>query len=518
MNSAPHILIVDDSESSQLLIKKYLSHENYKLVVAQTGKQALSKSKSNYFDLILMDIELPDIKGFEVCRQLKENSSTKDIPVIFVTIRSDTKSLAKGFEAGGIDYIHKPFSEEELRMRVRTHLDLKQTHDDLIRAKEKAEQSEKLKMAFLSNMSHEIRTPMNSIIGFAELMTDDDLTEEEKHEYISIIINSGQQLLNIIDEILTVSKQEAGEIKLIDQNIDLNKLLSEIKTAHTKLIKDKPIELYLSIPEGNNPMIVGDKVRIKQIFDNLLSNANKFTSRGFIEFGYQLSDKNPEKIKFYVRDSGIGIPENKQSTIFDRFAQVEDYMTRNYHGTGLGLSIVKNLVELMGGTIHLESEEGKGSIFWIEIPYRPAKTTKQTKLTRETPFKIQHIVADWHDKTILIVDDFEQIYYFFEEALRKTGARLLYAHDGVEALEQYNEHAEEVDLALIDIQMPRMNGIDLCKAIREQGGKIPLIAQTGLALNINKADALKAGFDTIIYKPIEISTLQKVLEKYLNNG
>ena len=135
MNSAPHILIVDDSESSQLLIKKYLSHENYKLVVAQTGKQALSKSKSNYFDLILMDIELPDIKGFEVCRQLKENSYTKDIPVIFVTIRSDTKSLAKGFEAGGIDYIHKPFSEEELRMRVRTHLDLKQTHDDLIRAK-----------------------------------------------------------------------------------------------------------------------------------------------------------------------------------------------------------------------------------------------------------------------------------------------------------------------------------------------------------------------------------------------
>ena len=515
MKKNPFILVIDDSKSSQLLIKDYLSSEPYTLVFADSGKQALAKARSNSFDLILLDVELPDKNGFEVCKALKSDPHTAATPVIFITVYGEGENLAKGFEAGASDYIHKPFSKEELKARIKTQLDLKQALYDLVVAKEKAEQNEKLKMAFLSNMSHEIRTPMNSIIGFAELLTEDDLTREEKEEFISIIINSGQQLLTLIDEILTVSKQEAGEIKLIDQNINLNKLLNEIKMTHTKLLAGKPVELYLTIPEGVNPIIIGDKTRIKQIFDNLLSNANKFTSRGFIEFGYQLPGKDSKNITFYVRDSGIGIPEKKQATIFDRFAQVEDYMTRNYHGTGLGLSIVKNLVELMGGTIQLESQMGKGTIFRFDIPYRPAKKSKQATPPKEAPFKIHRIVADWHNKTILVADDFEQIYYFFEEALRKTGVRLLYAHDGVEALEQYNQHAEEIDLALIDIQMPRMNGIDLCKAIREQGGKVPLIAQTGLALNINRKDALKGGFDEIIYKPIQVATLEKTLRKFL---
>jgi len=513
MNQTPHILIVDDSESSQLLIKKYLSSENYQLVSASTGKQALSKAKSNRFDLILLDIELPDMKGFDVCGLLKDNPNTKNAPVIFVTVRTDTESLTKGFEAGGVDYIHKPFSKEELHMRVRTHLELKKTHDELILAKEAAEQSEKLKMAFLSNMSHEIRTPMNSIIGFAELMTDDDLTEEEKQEYISIIINSGKQLLSIIDEILLVSKQESGEIKLVNQNIPLNKFLSDIKTANSAQLKDKPVEFYLTIPQGINPVISGDKVHLKQIFDNLLSNAIKFTSRGFIELGYRLKNDSPSQLEFYVRDSGIGIPKNKQAFIFERFTQVEDPMTRKFRGTGLGLSIVKKMVELMGGEIRVESEEGEGSNFIFTIPYKSAeKETK--KIHEEKEFRIQTISADWKDKTLLIVDDFEQILHFFEEALRKTGARLLYARDGVEALEVYNQHAEEIDLALIDLQMPRMNGLDLAKAIREEGGKIPLIAQTGLALNIKEADTRKAGFDDLIYKPIQVGTLEKILKKF----
>ncbi len=513
MNKAPHILIVDDSKSSQLLIKDYLSPENYQLATATTGKQALSKAKSNHFDLILLDIELPDMKGFDVCRLLKENPNTKNAPVIFVTVRSDTDSLTKGFEAGGVDFIHKPFNQEEIRIRVKNHLDLKRTHDELILAKEKAEQNEKLKMAFLSNMSHEIRTPMNSIIGFAELMTDDDLTEEEKQEYISIIINSGQQLLSIIDEILLVSKQEAGEIKLFNQNIALNKFLSDLKTANSALLKDKPVEFYLTLPQGKDPVISGDKVRLKQIFDNLLSNAIKFTERGVIELGYHITDTN--QLEFYVRDSGIGIPKEKQNLIFERFTQVEDPMTRKFKGTGLGLSIVKKMIELMGGEIRLESTEGKGSIFIFTIPFQPAETDKKRQGLHETKYHIENIKADWKDRTLLIVDDFEQILHFFEEALKKTGVKLLYAYDGVEAFEIYEQHDKEIDLVLIDLQMPRMNGLDLAKAIRQHDKKIPLIAQTGLALNIKKEDTLKAGFNDLIYKPIQVSTLQKVLKKYL---
>jgi signal transduction histidine kinase len=515
MKRDPYILVVEDSNTTRQLISKYLSDENYKLIFADTGKQALSKARANKFDLILMDINLPDTNGIEVCRTLKNNPQTSGVPVIFVTAFGNGENLAKGFEAGGNDFIHKPFSKKEIQIRIKTQLKLKQAIDDLVIAKEEAQQSEKLKMAFLSNMSHEIRTPMNSIIGFAELLTDDELTEEEKEEFTSIIINSGQQLLNIIDEILTVSKQEAGDFKLINQQFDLNKLLVEIKTAHAKLIQNKAVELYLTLPKGINPIIEGDRVRIKQIFDNLLSNANKFTNRGIIEFGYQLNEKEPKQIEFYVRDSGIGIPENKQALIFERFAQVEDFMTRNYKGTGLGLSIVKNLVELMGGKIHLESKVGEGSIFRFEIPYRPAKEKIPTASAKKSSFKIESIRTNWHGKTILVVDDFEQIYQFFEEALRKTGIRLIYARDGVEALEQFNQHAEEIDLALIDLQMPRMNGIDLCKAIREEGGKLPLVAQTGLALNIKKEDALQAGFDDIIYKPIKVETLEKTLKKFL---
>ncbi len=275
------------------------------------------------------------------------------------------------------------------------------------------------------------------------------------------------------------------------------------------------MEFYLTIPQGANPVISGDKVRLKQIFDNLLSNAIKFTEQGVIELGYNFLDTSPPKLEFYVRDTGLGIPKDKQTIIFKRFAQVEDPMTRKYKGTGLGLSIVKKMVELMNGTIRLESTEGKGSNFIFTLPYHKAVAAKEAPVIKKREFHIAQIKADWKNKTLLIVDDFEQIFHFFEEALRKTGATLLYAHDGVEALEIYNHHADKIDLAFIDIQMPRMNGLDLAKAIREEGGKIPLIAQTGLALNIKEEDARKAGFDDLIYKPIQVGTLEKILKKYL---
>jgi len=514
MIKIPHILVVEDSESSRLLIQQYLQPENYQLAFAKNGQQALSKAKAHHYDLILMDVELPDIKGFEVCKHLKNNKSTKNIPVIFVTIRRDTKSLMKGFEAGGVDYIHKPFSKEELRMRVHTHLELKQTHDELVLAKEKAEQSDKLKMAFLSNMSHEIRTPMNSIIGFAELLTDKDLSEEEKQENISIIIGSGQQLLTIIDEILEVSKQEAGEVHLVAQKISLNKLLTEIQLIHAPQLKNTAVELSLNFPQQSHITIVADKARLKQIFDNLISNAVKFTPKGQIEIGYGISPDKPGFVEFYVKDSGIGIALKQQELIFERFVQVEDPMTRKFKGTGLGLSIVKKLLELMGGEIRVESNARKGSKFIFTIPFGATDTQDESQQEQEI-LTISAIEADWHDKTLLVVDDFPQILLFFKQALRKTGARILYANDGLEGLEMYRKHKDEINLAVIDLQMPRLNGMDMAKAIRKEGKDTVLIAQTGLALNIKDDDTREAGFDELLYKPIQLGTLQDILKKYL---
>ncbi len=515
-NETAHILVVDDSVSARSLIRTYLEGTSIKAAFAESGVQAIKKAKSNPFDLILLDIRLPDISGIEVCKILKSDARTKDIPVIFVTVASDKKSLVEGFQAGAVDYISKPFEKEEMLARINTHLRMKKYMEELVVARKKAEESEKLKMAFLSNMSHEIRTPMNSIIGFAELLQDDNLTPEERKEFSSIVINSGEQLLNIIDEILEVSKEEAGELRLFEQKFSLRKLMTELKTVFANRLKNKPVEVRLRISSDAPDVIVADKVRLKQVLDNLLSNAAKFTEEGFIELGYRLVPKHIPVIEFWVKDTGIGIPKEKQEVVFERFTQVEDNLTQNFTGTGLGLSIVKRLVTFMGGSVRLQSEPGKGSTFLFTIPYKkPEKATRESIVVK--PKRTELFPAGiWEGKTILIADDVQQIFAFFRETLKKTGVEMLYAKDGKQAIEIYRLHKNEIDLALIDIQMPVVNGLDVARAIRRENENLPLVAQTGLALNISREEALAAGFNDVIYKPIKLEELSDVLKKYLN--
>jgi len=510
-----HILVVDDSASAREIINQYLSETNIKAAFVENGPLAIKKAKSNPFDLILLDVNLPDIDGIEVCRMLKSDKRTKNIPVIFVTVKSDKKSLVDGFQAGAVDYLTKPFEKEELLARIKTHLRLKKYMEELIGARKKAEESEKLKMTFLSNMSHEIRTPMNSIIGFAELLQDENLSPGERKEFASIVINSGEQLLNIIDEILEVSKEEAGELKLFEQKFSLKGFLRELHTIFTNHLKNKPVKVLLNIPDDAPDVIVADKVRLKQILDNLLSNAAKFTPEGVIEMGYRLLPKRIPMLEFYVKDTGIGIRKDKQDTIFERFTQVEENLTQNFSGTGLGLSIVKRLVTFMGGEVSLESAPEKGSAFIFTVPYKrhekrpesfPAEKEKKPSLPPENA---------WQGKTLLIADDIKQIFAFFREILKKTGVKMLYAKDGKETLELYRKHKNKIDMALIDIQMPEMNGLEVAEAIRKEDRDIPLIAQTGLALNIDKKEALEAGFNDIIYKPIKIDQLSRILREYL---
>jgi len=510
-----HILVVDDSESARELVRVYLSKTSIKAAFAENGPQAINKAKSNAFDLILLDVQLPDINGIEICKILKSDVRTKDIPVIFLTVASDRKSLLAGFKAGAVDYITKPFKKEELLARITTHLRMKKYMEELIVARRKAEESEKLKMAFLSNMSHEIRTPMNSIIGFSELMQDENLSVEERREFASIIINSGEQLLNIVDEILEVSKEEAGELKLLEQKFSLRKFMSELQTIFTNRMKDKPVKVILNIQEGTPDIILADKVRLKQIMDNLLSNATKFTNKGEIEIGCRLVPKYFPVLEFYVKDTGIGIPKDKQDTIFERFTQIEENLTQNFRGTGLGLSIVKRLVIFMGGSVSIKSEPGKGSTFTFTIPYK--KPEKEIPSLPPEKEKKHNLLPEniWAGKTLLIADDVEQIFAFFRETLKKTGVEMLYAKDGKEALDIYHSHQNKIDVALIDIQMPEINGLEVAKAIRKVDKTLPLIAQTGLALNIGKEEAEEAGFNGIIYKPIKLDLLIAILREYL---
>ncbi|UBM61860.1 response regulator [Candidatus Sulfidibacterium hydrothermale] len=514
-NKNAHILVVDDSASARSLIQAYLDGTYIKAAFAENAVQAVKKAKSNPFDLIMLDVRLPDISGIEVCKMLKSDARTKDIPVIFVTVASDKKSLVEGFRAGAVDYITKPFEKEELLARVETHLRMKRYLEELVVARKKAEESEKLKMAFLSNMSHEIRTPMNSIVGFAELLQDSDLTPSEREEFSAIIINSGEQLLSIIDEILEVSKEEAGELRLFEQEFSLKKLMGELRTIFANRLKNKPVQIVLRIADEAPDRIVADKVRLKQVLDNLLSNAVKFTEEGLIELGYRLVKKEMPVLEFFVKDTGVGIPKEKQETIFERFTQVEENLTRNFTGTGLGLSIVKRLVTFMGGAVRLRSEPGKGSTFLFTLPYKEPTEIQKDVSGEKTVKTGLFPVGAWEGKTILIADDVKQIFAFFRETLKRTGVEMFYAKDGKEAMEIYTNHRNEIDMALIDVQMPEMNGLEVARAIRKNDPDIPLIAQTGLALNISRKEALDAGFNDVIYKPIKIEELSRIMRHYL---
>jgi len=242
----------------------------------------------------------------------------------------------------------------------------KRTEKELIEAKNKAEESDRLKSAFLANMSHEVRTPLNSIIGFSELLADPDFEEEQKDEFIQHIISNGNNLLSIISDIMDISKMESGEFKIHRVKIKAQKFISTIKEQFAKQAEEKKLELRLIHPDNyEETVVLADTERLKQIFNNLLSNAIKFTTHGRIEIGYQ---PKGAMVLFYVRDTGIGIPEEYHRIIFERFRQVEAEKTRKFGGNGLGLAITKNLVELMGGEIWLESESGIGSTFYFTLP------------------------------------------------------------------------------------------------------------------------------------------------------
>jgi len=350
---------------------------------------------------------------------------------------------------------------------------------ELVKAKEKAEESDKLKTAFLANMSHEIRTPMNGILGFAEMLNDDSLAPANRKKYLEIINSNGKMLINLIDDIIDFAKIEAGQINIIMDDFSLNNLLAQVHSMFfTESLRKEKSDVRIRIRKEfahDNSYIHSDPNRIRQILANLIGNSIKFTQSGFIEFGYRL-DK-PDKLLFYVKDTGIGIPEDKLTLIFERFMQADSSSTRKYGGSGLGLAISKGLIELLGGKMWAESEVDVGSTFYFTIPYLPA-VKKEDDIEEKKKVKTSYC---WVGKTFLIAEDDKFSYKFLEGFLRQTQADVLHAADGIEAVRlcQENDH---IDLILMDIQMPEMNGLEATEAIKKFNKSIPVIAQTANAI------------------------------------
>lgn len=383
----------------------------------------------------------------------------------------------------------------------------KQYEEQLITAKEKAEESDRLKTVFLSNMSHEVRTPMNAIIGFSNLLKDNTLTEEERNEYIDIISNRTVDLLNIITNIIDISRFETGtvevynnEFNIRDLFVDLYEYYQKVKTETNK----SQIELNLALSEESNK-INTDYSKLKQIINNLLNNAFKFTEKGQISFGYEF-DLIQKEIKVFIKDSGKGIADDKKRIIFNSFRQATEGNIRVHQGLGLGLSISKKIVELLNGKIWVESTENVGSTFYFTIPLIFAKVEEIKQVASNKPL-------DLTNKKILIAEDIESNYLLLETAIKRTNASIIWAKNGKEAVEIAIN--QKIDLILMDINMPVMDGATAAKIIKEHNENQIIIAQTAFS-DMNEANiSKKYNCDEILHKPISLKNLNQLLKTYL---
>ena len=381
---------------------------------------------------------------------------------------------------------------------------------ELIKAKEKAEESDRLKTVFLQNMSHELRTPMNAIVGFSDLLTQNLDDKEKLEEFTSIIKQSSSDLLELISDILDLSKIETGQLPIHSEECNLSELFNELHQFFINFREKKnkkDIDLQISLVDFNQINILIDKGKLKQIFINLIYNAFKFTDKGTIRFGNITSENN--HLTFFVSDTGIGIPEDKQSFIFERFTQLNSGTTNIKRGTGLGLSIVKGLVELLGGTVTLESMVGKGTTFYFTIPFQVLKSPINKSIKAVSQPK-----NNWHAYTVLIVEDDRNSALFLKELLSDTGINIIMTTNAEKSIEIV-ESDQNIDLILMDIGVPGMNGYDATAIIKSKNPGIKIIAQTAFATTDDHQHAISVGCDDYISKPISKELLLTKISKQL---
>jgi CheY-like chemotaxis protein/anti-sigma regulatory factor (Ser/Thr protein kinase) len=377
--------------------------------------------------------------------------------------------------------------------------------DQLIEAKEKAEESNRLKTAFLHNLSHEIRTPLNGILGFAMLLNDADLTTDIRQNYTQIIHDQGRQLESIIHDILTISALETGQERLFIERTNLRDLLNH----HLSLLKEKAIHkrirILTDITIGEaDAMVEIDPSKINQILSNLLGNALKFTAEGEITLGCTLTENH---LRFYVKDTGIGIDPRKHQTVFERFAQADDHIRRDFGGTGLGLSICRGLVKLMGGDISVESAPGVGSTFFFTIPVIVTPSAPVDKMNHPDTSSPSLPL------TILVAEDEEVNFFYLKTLLESWNAKVIHAEHGQQAVDFCL--TEQIDLVLMDIKMPGMKGDEATRYIKKMKPDLPVIAQTAHALQ-SEQEVYKELFDAYLIKPFTKPQLFEVLVKYMN--
>jgi PAS domain S-box-containing protein len=648
------VLIVDDEKSSLEVLISILSPE-YSIYMTKNGSSVLAMAEKYLPDVILLDVLMPDMNGFDVFAVLKASEKTQNIPVIFITGLSSTEDEEKGLDLGAADFIHKPFSSKIVQSRVRqqikivnqirviekyaqnmqltaakmeaivdnykgiiwsvnsvgeltsfngqflkaagleaaflvwrniafargkdgaiSHVDylektfrdgpqswsseingmvfqshttpmfdgdgnkigivgstdditeLVKLQQDLKSALEAAESANRTKTAFLANISHEIRTPLNAISGISEIQLQNENTPQELQEAFGRIFNSSDLLLGIINDILDLSKIEAGKLELVMGQYDVASLINDTVFLNMIKYESKPIEFVLSVDENVPSALFGDELRIKQILNNLLSNAFKYTNAGTVELAVSAEvGSDHVTLIFHVRDTGQGMSEEQVAKLFDEYTRFNEGANRVTEGTGLGMSITRNFVCMMKGEIFAKSEIGKGSVLTVRLPQggvgapalgkeiaeklRQFRTNYEVKLRKARTVRVQMPFGK-----VLVVDDVDMNLYVAKGLLAPYGLQIDTATSGAEAIEKIKR--SEYDLVFMDHMMPKMDGVETTQEIRKLGGKyqqIPIVALTANAVSGVKEMFLANGFNDFLSKPIVVQTLDEILRKWL---
>ncbi len=443
-------------------------------------------------------------KRIKLLRQLQQLGKVVNLEYDFTTKTGDTiTTLINGTVDG-----------ETLSLLILDITERKKLEQSLVDAKAQAEESDNLKSAFLANLSHEIRTPMNAIIGFSSFLMEQGIDDTERQEYIKYIHNSCENLIEIVTDIVDISVLETEQIfsEYMECNLneEMNILCDHLRKKYNESLKT--IELKFVPPVINSAdILLIDKTNLIKVLLNLLKNAIKFTEHGSIEFGYSFTGGG-SFVEFYVKDTGIGIPENSKEEVFKKFRQLEEAHTKKYMGTGIGLSIARKLVEHLGGEIWFDSEINVGTTFYFTSPVKKSGKIYGSGLKISDRFSRSH---DWSNKNILIAEDHDSNYFLLKKMLSNTKANLLWARNGKEAVDLVQNNSD-LHIILLDIQMPVMDGITAIKEIRQITENVPVIAQTAYALNFEKSEIIEVGFDDLITKPINSDDLLELVGKFIN--
>jgi len=455
---------------------------------------------------ILKSGELPEKTYENLWRTLKEGKEWSG------EFHNKTKDGTLFWEAASISPILNENGEITNYLKVAEDITERKEADQKLKlALEKAKESDTLKSAFLANMSHEIRTPMNGIMGFSSLLKQDDLNTAKQHEYVDIIERSGKRMLNTINDLIDISRIEAGQVKIDKKTINLSKLLNDMYTFFMPEAKERGLDLiYENYLDEPNTLIYTDEDKFYSIMSNYLKNALKYTNQGHISFGYVLEKDN---IELFVKDTGIGVSPDRHKAIFERFVQADLSITKPYEGAGLGLAISKAYAKMINATVRVESVEGQGSTFYLRLPFSDQNKPSLKSINGQKTMKKN---VQLKDIDLLIVEDDPTSVLYLQLLLESHCKSLRVATTGNEALDLIRKH-KDLDLILMDVKMPDMDGYDVTRLVRKFNTDVLIIAQTAYAMESDREKAMQAGCNAYISKPIREEELFPLISKLLNS-